>query len=217
MQTALTSSEARYKSLIEEAPVATCLFVGRNMIIEVANQPMLDIWGKGLSVLDQPLAYALPELKGQPFLDILDEVFSTGVPYEANAARANLEVDGVLGTYYFDFTYKPLCDAAGEVYAIMSMAIDVTQQVLSLKKVEESKGRYRRLSEELETRVQVRTKELLTVNQDLQRSNANLQKFAYIAFHDLQEPLRKIQSFSSLLRGKFGSVVGEEGRGTSRA
>ena len=213
MQTALTSSEARYKSLIEEAPVATCLFVGRELLIEVANRPMLSMWGKGASVLGQPLADALPELKGQPFLDILAEVFSTGEPYEAKAARADLEVDGVLGTYYFDFTYKPLRDASGEVYAIMNMAVDVTQQVLSLKNVEVSEARYRRLSEELETRVQERTQEILTANQDLQRSNANLQRFAYIASHDLQEPLRKIQSFSSLLQGKFGTAVGEEGRG----
>ncbi len=213
IQRALTSSEARFKSLIEEAPVATCLYVGRDMIIEVANQPMLDVWGKCPSVLGMPLAEALPELKGQPFLDILDDVFTMGVPYEAKATPCDLVVGGILGTYYFDFTYKPLRNNAGEVYAIMDMAVDVTQQVVSRKKVEESEARYRKLSEELETRVQARTLELSTANQDLQRSNANLQQFAYIASHDLQEPLRKIQSFSSLLRSKFGQAVGEEGQG----
>lgn len=213
MQAALISSEARSRSLIEEAPVATCLMVGRELIIEVANQPMLTIWGKGNTLLGRPLADVLPELKGQPFLAILDEVFTTGVPYEAKAARADLEVEGVLGTYYFDFTYKPLLSAGGEVYAILNMAVDVTRQVVSRQKVEESEVRYRILSEDLEDRVKIRTQELVTANQDLQRSNDTLQQFAYIASHDLQEPLRKIQSFSSLLRSKFGQAMGEEGLG----
>lgn len=213
MQTALISSKARSRSLIEEAPVATCLFVGQDLIIEVANQPMLTIWGKGDSVLGQSLADALPELKGQPFFDILNEVFSTGLPYEGKAARADLEVNGVLGTYYFDFAYKPLLTTEDEVYAIMNMAIDVTQQVISRKKLEESETRYRTLSEDLEARVEARTQELVTANQDLQRSNDNLNQFAYIASHDLQEPLRKIQSFSSLLHSKFGQALGEEGMG----
>ncbi|MPR33985.1 sensor histidine kinase [Salmonirosea aquatica] len=211
IQVALTRSEARFKSLIEEAPVATCLFVGRTMIIEVANQPMLAFWGKGNDVLGKPLAEAVPELIGQPFLDILDQVYTTGVPYEAKSARADLKVDGTLGTYYFDFTYKPLRNAAGEVYAIMDMAVDVTQQVITRRRVEESEARYRALSQALEIRVQERTQELLTANQDLQRSNENLQQFAYVASHDLQEPLRKIQSFSSLLQVKYGQAVGEEG------
>lgn len=213
IQTALISSEARSKSLIEEAPVATCLFVGRDMVIEVANEPMLAFWGKGRDVLGKPLAEAVPELKGQPFLGILDEVYTTGVPYEAKSARADLKVDGTLGTYYFDFTYKPLRNAAGEVYAIMDMAVDVTQQIITRRRVEESEARYRALSQALEIRVQERTQELQVANQDLQRSNDSLQQFAYIASHDLQEPLRKIQSFSSLLRSKFGPVVGEEGLG----
>ena len=341
---ALAESEALFKSLIEEAPVATCLFVGRELMIDIANQPMFDLWGKGSSVLGKPLAEALPELEGQPFLGILDEVFTTGIPYEAKAVRADLVIDGVLETHYFDFTYKPLRNAAGEVFAIMNMAvavteqvlsrqnleasqqqllrlfeqapvaiaivggdkltfrmanplygilvgrsvqelvgkslldvlpelegqgfddllntviatgvpyvanevavelirrdkwetiyvnftyqpqketedspvsdvlvvaIDVTQQVLTRQKVEESETRYRTLSEELETRVALRTRELQTVNQDLVRSNENLLQFAYIASHDLQEPLRKIQSFSSMLQSKYGSELGKDGQ-----
>ena len=54
MLTALISSEARFNSLIEQAPVATCVFVGRDMIIEIANQPMLNLWGKGTSVMGTP-------------------------------------------------------------------------------------------------------------------------------------------------------------------
>lgn len=45
----------------------------------------------------------------------------------------------------------------------------------------------------------------------LERSNRELQDFAFIASHDLQEPLRKIQAFGDQLRKKFGSKLGEDG------
>ncbi|WP_425290734.1 PAS domain-containing protein [Spirosoma linguale] len=139
----IKESENRFRTLIEEAPVATCLFVGREMRVAVANELMLSFWGKDKSVLGKPLAEAVPELNGQPFLTILDEVFTTGQTYTAKNAPAELLVDGVLGTYYFDFTYKPLRDAAGVVYAIMDMAVDVTQQVIAQQQLVASEARLR--------------------------------------------------------------------------
>lgn len=139
----LEEKEARFRALIEEAPVATCLFTGREMKVEIANEIMLGFWGKGHSVFGLPLVEGVPELKGQAFPGILDNVFTTGKTYEAKAAPANLVVNGVLSTYYFDFTYKPLFNAAGEVYGIMDMAIDVTQQVLARKSLEEAEATLR--------------------------------------------------------------------------
>lgn len=140
-------SEKRFRSLIEEAPVATCLFVGRELVIEVANLPMQAIWGKGDTVLGKPLAQALPELVGQPFLQILDEVYTTGQTYQVSAAPCDLVRNGQLGTYYFDFTYKPLRNAAGDVYAIMDMATEVTEQVIAQKKLQESEAYFRQLTD----------------------------------------------------------------------
>lgn len=48
-------------------------------------------------------------------------------------------------------------------------------------------------------------------NNALNLSNDNLQQFAYVASHDLQEPLRKIQSFGDLLKTNFGPELGEQG------
>ena len=47
---------------------------------------------------------------------------------------------------------------------------------------------------------------------ELRRSNGELEKFAYVASHDLQEPLRKIQTFGDRLDKRFADALGEQGR-----
>lgn len=54
-------------------------------------------------------------------------------------------------------------------------------------------------TDRLEEIVNERTSELIALNQQLKRSNHDLEQFAYIASHDLQEPLRKIQTFAELI------------------
>lgn len=138
----LEESELKFRSIIEQAPIATCLFVGRELRIEVANDQMLGFWGRDKTVIGMPLAEALPELKGQPFLDLLDNVFTTGFMHSENEAEAKLLQNGKLGTFYFNYTYKPLRDAKGRVYAIMNMAIEVTDKVISERLMRRNETRF---------------------------------------------------------------------------
>jgi signal transduction histidine kinase len=72
--------------------------------------------------------------------------------------------------------------------------------------------RLRASRDELEDRVRERTAELTVLNIELERSNRELQDFAFVASHDLQEPLRKIQAFGDRLRTVQGPKFDEQGR-----
>lgn len=67
------------------------------------------------------------------------------------------------------------------------------------------------INELLEQRVAERTQELVKINQELEASNNDLQQFASVASHDLKEPLRKIQVFSTIIRDKYLKEDGNNG------
>lgn len=75
---------------------------------------------------------------------------------------------------------------------------------------ERSKAELQKAHDELEERVIQRTEELARANTELERSNRELQDFAYVASHDLQEPLRKIQAFGDRLKVKHRGGLNEE-------
>lgn len=68
----------------------------------------------------------------------------------------------------------------------------------------------RQLNVELEQRVAERTSTLQETNQNLTRSNEDLARFAYVASHDLQEPLRSIASYAGLLSRRYGGKLDDQ-------
>jgi len=90
----------------------------------------------------------------------------------------------------------------------LSKPFDLTEASLRIKNLLEMRLLHQRVqmhNQLLEDQVQVRTAEL-------ERSAEELTNFAYIASHDLQEPLRKIIAFGDRLAAKFDSVLNDTGR-----
>ena len=100
----------------------------------------------------------------------------------------------------------------GEVLAFVFLfaAGLVIQQEMNRRRLAEKEIRC--LNAELEKRVAERTAELAERAKDLERSNMELQQFAYVASHDLQEPLRTIASFTQLLAKRYNDKLDDKAR-----
>jgi hypothetical protein len=101
---------------------------------------------------------------------------------------------------------------SGEILAITFLCLAgmvVGQEMGQRKRAEEE---VRGFNADLERRVAERTAELNERAKDLARSNSELQQFAYVASHDLQEPLRMVASFTQLLAKRYKDKLDDDAR-----
>jgi signal transduction histidine kinase len=101
---------------------------------------------------------------------------------------------------------------AGEGLAIVFLCFAGIAVGLEMAQRKHAEEEVRLLNEDLERRVADRTAELDARAKDLARSNSELQQFAYVASHDLQEPLRMVASFTQLLAKRYGEKLDDDAR-----
>jgi PAS domain S-box-containing protein len=93
----------------------------------------------------------------------------------------------------------PIFDTNGAVIAAVNMLVDITHLKEKENELRRSENKLKRLAKDLKIRVEERTRELKDANASLITINKELEQFAFIASHDMQEPLRKIKTFTNRL------------------
>lgn len=140
----LEESESNLRNTISKAPVAMCIFKGGNHTVEIANDKMLELWGKTAEqVLGKPIFEGLPEIKGQGFEAFLDSVFQTGETVNEFEVPVTLPRNSEIELAYVDFVYEAYKEINGTISGVIAVATEVTQQVLARKKIEEAEEKAR--------------------------------------------------------------------------
>lgn len=186
----------RLRDVFREAPAAIAVTEGPAHTFVTANGMFRRLVRVDRPLDGLPIREALPELGGQGFFEILDEVFATGRQYVGSELRARFDRDGsgTVSEGYFNFVYQPVPDEHGGVRGIMIHAVDVTEQVVSRRDVEHKAA------------------ELVRLTRDLAQSNRELDQFAYVASHDLKAPLRGIANLTQWIEEDAGPQLSGESR-----
>ena len=134
---------AELRQLFELAPGLAVVLRGPDHVFEYANPGYLELMG-WRDVQGRPLGEAVPELRSQGFLQLLDEVYETGRPFEGRSVPILLprKDDGHLAEGYFDFVYQPIIGASGEIEGIFAQGTDVTDRVRAEHQLRESEARF---------------------------------------------------------------------------
>lgn len=176
------------------------------LVLSSIGEGLTTMDGEGCSTLANPaalkmLGYAPEEFLGRRQHALIHHSYPDGSPLPIEACaisaaftrgevhQANDEVfwraDG--SSFPVEYTSTPILNESGEAEGSVLVFRDVTER----QRAEET---------------------LKRANEELRRSNAELEQFAYVASHDLQEPLRTVTSFSQLLASRYAGQIDEKGQ-----
>jgi PAS domain S-box-containing protein len=135
----------RLLEMLECAPASIGLLTGPELRWSYANQSLVASSGRTniAELLGKTVRESLPEVEGQGYFEMLDEVYRTGKPF--NGAEQKIVIGKGSGpvTRYVNFVCQPLQGDAGQTDSILIHSVDVTDQVLSRRAVEQNDDRFR--------------------------------------------------------------------------
>jgi len=186
----LAESENRFRTILEAEPECVKLLGhdGTLLMINRAGLAMIEADEEEQVISKSVLGIVLPEYRAA-FSELTKNVF------KGESGKLVYEIKGLKGTHRWLETHAvPLKNEQGNIISLLGVTRDITQR----KQYEET---LEQLNETLKQHAQ-----------QLAFSNKELEQFAYVASHDLQEPLRMVTSFLALLENKYSTAIDEKGK-----
>ncbi|WP_164018989.1 GAF domain-containing protein [Pyxidicoccus trucidator] len=117
-------------SLFMQAPAPIIVLSGPEHHVELVNAPYQRLVSREVRV-GRPLRETFPELESQGIFAILDQVYTSGTPFEGKelSVRLRASEEAQEQERFFNFVYQPMRGTNGNVEGIMTVAYDVTEQV----------------------------------------------------------------------------------------
>jgi PAS domain S-box-containing protein len=187
--------ESERNNLLLQSPVGTALLIGPQHIFQLANPLYCQLVGRSESELvGKTYGQAFPELAGTPLPEILDRVYQSGTPFVASEYEVPIDRrgDGVLDDCVVKFSLEPLRDVGGEVYGMMAIAVDITEQVRARQVIEKAHN------------------ERVKLLEDLEAASRAKDEFLAMLGHELRNPLAPIVTALALMKLRSGNQAGRE-------
>jgi PAS domain S-box-containing protein len=181
IENALTASEQKFRELVQSVNGVIVRWNNEGKITFI-NEYGLRFFGyTEEQLIGKPAVILLPrrDSDGRDLTTLADDIIESPTRYASNL-NENVKADG--SRVWMAWTNRPLYDENGRLKEILGVGTDLTE----IRRMEQALHEYTRKLEE---------------------SNAELERFAYVASHDLQEPLRKIKAFGERLTLSAGGQL----------
>lgn len=137
-------AQERLFSTLMQAPVGIGIFIGPEFRVELINPPLCKLFGTTPDeIFGKPVFDVLKHAKGRGFEDLLERVMKTGIPHVGEAVTVPLVRQGILEEVYVSFVYEPFRESDGTISGVISVATEVTEEVLIRMKLKEAEERTR--------------------------------------------------------------------------
>ncbi|HUR10103.1 MAG TPA: PAS domain S-box protein [Flavitalea sp.] len=138
-------------NLFMQAPIGIYILMGMDLTIHLVNEPALALWGKDRSIFGRSLKEAIPELAEQTYIELLQRVIQNGKTYKVYEHPVLIEKNGIATHVYLNFVCQPFFEKGATISSgVLVMMNEVTEQVITRKKMEESEEKYRGLFESMD-------------------------------------------------------------------
>jgi two-component system sensor histidine kinase VicK len=142
------NAKADLQELLAQAPVGIAKLEGPEHVFTLTNSTYLSmLFDKNPNFLGKSVREAIPEAIDQGFVELLDHVYQTGQPFVGKETPISLrQQDGSEKQLFLTFIYQPVKNINGEVSGILCVVYDVTEQVETRRKIEDSQTQFSTLA-----------------------------------------------------------------------